>query len=146
MPTRQSPAAGGAASPDVSFEGVTIAGGVPTMGFIDRVDVIEVRGRQRYKVRAGSNPGVCFIRATSSQPDAVHPTGQVSFVARSPEHRALPQRGSPGPKIREFSILCRSRSRCRTRNRWRPAADVDLEPAKVWVAQGLAFEGDTQKC
>ncbi|QNE48700.1 PD-(D/E)XK nuclease family protein (plasmid) [Glaciihabitans sp. INWT7] len=35
---------------EMSFEGVTIAGGVPAMGFIDRVDVIVVREKDRFKI------------------------------------------------------------------------------------------------
>lgn len=35
---------------EMSFEGVTIAGGVPTMGFIDRVDIAVVRERNRFKI------------------------------------------------------------------------------------------------
>jgi putative RecB family exonuclease len=35
---------------EMSFEGVKIAGGVPTMGFIDRVDIVVVREKDRFKV------------------------------------------------------------------------------------------------
>jgi putative RecB family exonuclease len=35
---------------EMPFDGVTIAGGVPTMGYIDRVDIIVVREKNRFKV------------------------------------------------------------------------------------------------